>query len=97
MIKVYFCDEISPISATVIDPKLNLSISLRNKKPAESWGAAPCRIIEQGNNEIWVGGRHQKRNDTICEQQSNHRGTNTGESRKSEPSLFSSELLFLKC
>ena len=55
MIKVYFCDEISPISATVIDPKLNLSISLRNKKPAESWGAAPCRIIEQGNNEIWEG------------------------------------------
>ena len=55
MIKVYFCDEISPISATVIDPKLNLCISLRNKKPAESWGAAPCRIIEQGNNEIWEG------------------------------------------
>ena len=29
--------------------------SLWNKKPAESWGAAPCRIIEQGNNEIWEG------------------------------------------
>ena len=55
MIKVYLCDEISPISATVIDPKLNLSISFRNKKPAESRGAAPCRIIEQGNNEIWEG------------------------------------------
>ena len=55
IIKVYLCDEISPISATVIDPKLNLSISFRNKKPAESRGAAPCRIIEQGNNEIWEG------------------------------------------
>ena len=38
---------------STINQKLNSIISVWNKKPAESWGAAPCRIIEQGNNEIW--------------------------------------------
>ena len=39
--------------------------------------------------EQWnLGGRHQKRNDTICEQQSNHRGTNKEKSGESEHRFF---------